>query len=217
MEIQVNGVRLWYTVKGQGSPVILVHGNGESHRIFGPAIEDLSRDHRVYALDSRCHGNSQDTVEISYELMARDLMGFLKAVEIEKPAFYGFSDGGILGLMIAIEEPELLGRLIVSGANLNPAGLRLITRAGIRLMDLFRGSKLTKLMLSEPYIDPEDLGKIRVPTVVVAGQWDVVKRKHTEQIAEHIPGAVLRFLPGERHGSYIVNSPKLAPLLREYL
>ena len=217
MELTVNGVRIFYQMRGSGSPVLLVHGNGESHEIFAETADLLAKDHLVITPDSRCHGNSQDTQEISYDRMAEDMMGLIRQLELKHPVFYGFSDGGIVGLLIAMREPELLGRLIVSGANLNPMGLHWTTRVGIRLQDLFSRSKLTRLMLREPDIRPQDLGKIRVPTAVLAGQWDVVKRKHTLQIAEHIPGALLRIIPGEGHGSYIIHSTTLYEILKDYL
>ena len=63
------------------------------------------------------------TEEISYNLMTEDMIEFIRNLKINKPIFYGFSDGGIVGLLIAIKEPKLLSKLIVSGANLNPNGM----------------------------------------------------------------------------------------------
>lgn len=212
----VNGVRLYYEVYGTGRPMILVHGNSESHTIFDRSIPELSKTHRVYAVDSRCHGQSSRTEEISYRLMAQDLIAFIRAMELEKPIFYGFSDGGILGLLIAMEEPELLGRLIISGANLNPGGLKLASRLCMVPLAL-AGNKLYRMMLRQPHIAPEDLGRITVPTVVLAGEHDMVYAAHTRLIARSIPNSTLKILPGERHGSYIVHSGELAFLLRQYL
>ena len=148
--------------------------------------------------------------------MAADLMGFIRELRLEKPVFYGFSDGGILGLLIAMEEPGLLGKLIVSGANLTPEGLQQSDRDLIqKIAD--RGNKLFKMMLDEPNISPASLSKITVPTVVLAGEHDMILPEHTRLIADSIPGAVLEIIPGEDHGSYIVHSHKLAPILKKYL
>lgn len=217
MDITVNGVRLWYEDRGEGRPLLLVHGNGESSEIFDRVIPALAEHFRVIAVDSRCHGRSQDPAAITYDLMARDLIDLIRTLGLHRPIFYGFSDGGIVGLLIAMKEPELLGKLIVSGANLNPGGLRWITRLGIRLEHMRYPSKLTGLMLREPDISPEALGKIQVPTVVLAGSRDVVKPGHTRLIARSIPGSTLRILPGEGHGSYIIHSPKLYDILKPYL
>lgn len=216
MYCQVNGVSLYYEVSGEGSPLLMIHGNSESHEIFDAAIPQLSRTHRVYAVDSRCHGKSTKTERIGYDVMASDLIALIHALGLHKPLFYGFSDGGILGLLIAIREPELLGKLIVSGANLNPKGLDLRTRLETLAVAL-TGNRLFRMMLREPDISLCDLHRIAVPTVVLAGEHDVVRRAHTELIAESIPGAVLEILPGEDHGSYIVHSEKLAKILRKYL
>ena len=216
MYCKVNGISLYYEVTGEGTPLLMVHGNSESHEIFDAAIPVLSRTHRVYAVDSRCHGKSTKTDRIGYDAMASDLIALIHGLDLKKPVFYGFSDGGILGLMIAIREPELLGKLIVSGANLNPKGLRLRTRLGIRAVAM-TGNRLFRMMLREPDLKPAQLRKITVPTVVLAGEHDMVRSAHTELIAESIPGAVLEILPGEGHGSYIVHSEKLADILGTYL
>lgn len=124
MIINVNNVKLYYEIYGQGKPIILVHGNSETHEIFDVLIENLKENYKVYALDSRCHGKSQNTNKISYDLMAEDMIEFIKKLNISKPVFYGFSDGGIVGLLIAIKEPKLLSKIIISGANLNPKGMK---------------------------------------------------------------------------------------------
>ena len=212
----VNGIRLYYEVCGVGRPMLLVHGNGESHDIFDRSLPELAQSHRVYAVDSRCHGQSTRTKELSYDRMADDYMGFIRAMELEKPVFYGFSDGGIIGLLIAIRAPELLGRLIVSGANLNPGGLKTASRLSM-VPRAAAGDRLYRMMLRQPHITPEELGQITVPTVVLAGEHDVIRPAHTALIARSIPNSTLKILPGEDHGSYIVHSGELARILHQYL
>lgn len=122
MEITVNGARLFYIKAGQGSPVVLLHGNNQSHRIFDLLIRQLKRDHTVYALDSRGQGRSETGDRpLTYGQMARDTAAFIRLLGLRRPALYGFSDGGIVGLLLAIHHPELLSRLAVSGANAQPA------------------------------------------------------------------------------------------------
>ena len=217
MFIQVNQITLFYEVRGQGRPLLLIHGNGEDHTIFDKAVPTLEKFYQVYTPDSRCHGSSEDTEHISYDLMAADLIAFIKRLKLEKPIFYGFSDGGIIGLLIAMREPGLLSELIISGANLNPGGLRWPTRLQIRLSSLLGGGKLWKLMDREPAISPYALQTITVPVHVLAGERDVVKPAHTRLIADSIQNNTLRILPGETHGSYIVHSEKLCGVLGEYL
>ena len=120
MKVNVNGIELYYEKYGSGKPIILLHGNQETHEIFDKLIEKLKNNYQVFAIDSRCHGKSENTKVISYDLMCEDTIQFIKEMKIEKPILYGFSDGGIIGLLVAIKEPNLLSNLIISGANINP-------------------------------------------------------------------------------------------------
>ena len=128
MEIIANNVKLNYEVFGEGTPIILLHGNGEDIKIFDKLILKLKSKYKVYAIDSRCHGKSEKTKNISYELMCDDIIDFIKKLKIKKPILYGFSDGGIIGLLLAIKNSKILSKLIVSGANLDPKGFKLMMR-----------------------------------------------------------------------------------------
>lgn len=217
MYIQLDHVRLYYEEYGQGCPVILLHGNGEDHQIFGKLVNGLKEKHKVYAIDSRCHGKSEDPDELSYDLITEDVIAFIKKKKIGKPVLYGFSDGGIVGLLLAIREPELLSRLIISGANLEPSGMKWTTLTWCKIMYFFNRSKYYKMMITQPYISVEDLKKIRIPVHVLAGEKDVIKREHTKKIADSIENSTLEIVAGEDHGSYIVNSEKIFSIVRKYL
>ena len=124
MHIKVNQIDLFYEKTGQGSPIVLLHGNGEDHTIFDVMTKRLAKDYTVYAIDSRGHGKSDRVAELSYSDMAEDAAAFIRELKLEKPALYGFSDGGIMGLLLAIEYPDMLSKLIVSGANIDPGGIK---------------------------------------------------------------------------------------------
>lgn len=217
MFIQLNGQILYYKKSGEGSPVILVHGNGETHEIFDVLIPELAKEHTVYALDSRGHGQSATPKEFHYADMAEDVAEFIDALSLKQPAFYGFSDGGIIGLLLASKYPDKLSCLMISGANLRPKDLK---RRFLRKMKHhYRKSRnpLFLLMLTEPDIDAAQLSFISVPTLVLAGEKDIVKKSATRRIARAIPHAALRILEGENHGSYVEHSPRLFPLIQEFL
>ena len=127
MQIEVNGVNLYYEEYGQGSPIILLHGNHEDLTIFDNLIDSLKKDYKVYAIDSRCHGKSENADEISYELMRDDIIEFIYKLRLNRPVLYGFSDGAIIGLMIAIKDRNILSRVISSGANVTASQLQTIT------------------------------------------------------------------------------------------
>jgi pimeloyl-ACP methyl ester carboxylesterase len=210
-------VNLFYEKVGQGSPIILLHGNGESHKIFDQLIPQLSKDYTVYAIDSRGHGLSSKSKNLDYLLMAEDIAAFIKGLSIEKPILYGFSDGGILGLLIASRYPELLTKLIISGANLHPSGIKISYFRWFRCVYFITRSSKYRLMLTQPNITEEELGKIQAETLVLAGSKDVIDEKHTRYIAQSIPKSTLRILEGDTHSSYIVHSSKLYEIIKAFL
>lgn len=217
MNIRVNNVNLNYEEYGSGKPIILLHGNSESLDIFDKLIKNLQNNYKVYAIDSRCHGKIEKVKDISYELMANDVIEFIKLLNIQKPILYGFSDGGIIGLLIAIKEPELLSKLIISGANLNPNVLSKTMLIFIKFIYFFTRNKLFKMMIHEPNITKNQLTNINIPTVVLAGEKDIVKYEHSKLIADNIKNSVLEIIPNENHGSYIIHSEKLYEIIKKYL
>ncbi len=217
MKVKVNDVVLNYDVVGSGYPIILLHGNGESYTIFNKLIDKLKEDYTVYAVDNRCHGESDDTEEVSYDLMAEDIIGFIKELNIENPMLYGFSDGGIVGLLIAIKQPDLLSKLIVSGVNINPKGLKNGTYAFCKFVSFFNRDKLIRLMLNEPNISIEQLQGIKVPTVLLAGDRDCIKLSHTKLINRNIPNSKLEIVKKANHFNYIINKDRIYDILKKYI
>ena len=205
-------VQLYYEKSGQGRPLVLVHGNGEDHSIFNEAVALLRERFTCYALDSRGHGRSSRGAPLHYRAMAADLCAFLEALDLRDVLLYGFSDGGIVGLLAAGMTERITG-LAVSGANLSPRGVKSSLRLRIALENLLRPSPLLQLMLREPDIRDEELRRIRAKTLVLAGSGDLIRERETRHIAKTVPGAALRILPGEDHGSYIVHSEKIARIL----
>ena len=217
MFIQLNGQILYYEKEGEGSPVILMHGNGESHEIFDVLIPALSKNHTVYAVDTRGHGQSATPKEYHYFDMAEDMAEFIDGLSIQKPAFYGFSDGAIIGLLLASRYPDKLSRLIISGANLTSKDLKHSSLRKIKKDYKKTQSPLAELMLLEPSIPVDQLHFISAPTLILAGAKDIVKKSATKRIAKHIPSATMRIVEGEDHGSYVVHSDKLYPLICDFL
>ena len=210
----VNGIELYYEVKGNGRPLLMVHGNGEDHTIFDEASEILKDRFTVYLVDSRDHGQSTKVSDLHYSDMADDLLVFLNDLDLKDVTFYGFSDGGILGLLLA-QKTDRISRLIVSGANMTPNGVKGWLKTVIKIMYFFNKDSKLRMMLREPNITAEELSSIKVPTTVIAGEKDLVIRKETEAIAAAIPGSKLRIIKGEGHGSYIVHKTAVADLILE--
>lgn len=213
MYIKVNEIEIFYEVRGNGNPLLLIHGNGEDHNIFNKLVDKLSNDYTCYLIDTRGHGNSGLVAEYNYQDMANDIVEFIKVLNLTNVSLYGFSDGGIIGLMIASRYPDLLSRLIVSGVNINPQGIKLKVIILFKIYYLFTRNKKIKLMLTQPNILISDLNKIKTQTLVLAGSNDVIKTKHTKLIADEIKGSKLKILANETHSSYVVNSDKLYDII----
>ena len=216
MFAQVNGIQLYYEKRGEGRPIVMVHGNSEDHTIFDRASVSLSARYACYCLDSRCHGQSENTPELHYTDMADDVIAFLEALDLRDVVFYGLSDGGIIGLMAA-SRCDRISTLIVSGSNTAPGAVKGWLKALVRVIYIFTGDKKMRLILTEPHITDEELGKIRARTLVLAGSGDVIPEEETRHIAAAIPGAELKILPKEGHTSYVVHSLKIAELIRSFL
>ncbi len=216
MTAHVNGVDLFYEVMGTGRPLLMVHGNGEDHTIFAEAAAVLKDEFTCYLVDSRGHGGSTPVGELHYKDMAKDMIALVEHLDLRNVVFYGFSDGGIVGLMAAAR-CERITALIVSGANLTPFGLKWYWRPVFRAMYLVNRDPKLRLMLREPHIGNADLKMIRMPTLVLAGSRDMIRTAHTRKIASGIPGAQLKILDGEGHGTYVIHEVKIGRIIRAFV
>lgn len=217
MRVHANGIVIHYTAEGEGVPILLLHGNGEDHSIFGRFAEDLKRNHKVFAMDTRGHGESEKVGSFHYSDMVEDAAAFIRELDIWKPILYGFSDGGIVGLMLASKYPDMLSGLIASGANLTPKDLKWSFRAKIRLANAYRRDPLLSLMLREPCITDEDLERIEAPVLITVADKDITAVSHAERIADKIRNGSVAVVPGEDHSSYVINSEKLFPLTSDFI
>lgn len=207
---QLTEISMHYTKIGQGKKcVILLHGNGADLNCMNGLAEKLSADYTVYSLDSRCHGKSTDTAEITYDLMAEDVREFIEKMGLEEPYVIGHSDGGIVALTLAIRYPSLLGAIVPCGANSNPNGLVDDFHDSLKGDGNSQG-KLVDLMLNYPNFTADDFAKITCPTLVLCGENDLIKQSDSEFITSSINGAKLYTLPGETHTSYILGDGTLA-------
>ena len=122
MTVHVNGTDLMVERTGAGRTLVMVHGNGEDHTIFDEAVGVLKEDFDCVCPDSRGHGGSAPVSEFHYEDMAEDVIALMEALDLRDAVFYGFSDGGIVGLLAAARCSRI-STLIVSGANVTPRGV----------------------------------------------------------------------------------------------
>ncbi len=210
-DIQLSEVKMHYAVYGNGEkPLVLIHGNARSHKDLDETARYLANDYTVYSIDSRCHGESSDPGEISYELMAKDVKEFCEKLKIEKPLLVGHSDGAIVGLTVAYTYPDLLGGLVSCGANSNPSTFKPKFTIYVRLLNLKGHDKLNDMMLEQPDITKEKLSKITCPTIIAAGENDIMWLSDTVFIHESIPNSQIAIIKGGNHSSYIMHDGKQA-------
>ncbi len=211
--IEVNGTTLFYVVEGRGKPLILLHGNGGSHNDLATTIHQMAQaGYRVYALDSRGQGANPPLDEYHYADMAEDVFQFIETLQLERPAVFGWSDGGIVALELELYNPGTVSMMAISGANISPDGIGLEAYRHMFLANE-NPSPLTKMMMYEPNISPERLSRINVPVLVMAGQFDLIEESHTRLIANSLPQGELYIVPGGDHGNYIYHNVHLGNLL----
>lgn len=219
----VNDIKMYYAIfnKNGKDPVFLLHGGFGSSDAWGFEVPLLSKTHMVIIVDNRGHGRSTISDQpFSYSLMSSDVLQLMDFLQIKKASIVGWSDGGIIGFVLAIQHPERINKLFTFGANYNSSGYkqessdtstaaRFMARAAANYRrlsptpDNFLGLKkaLGKLYSSEPNLSPTELKMIKAPTVIAFGQYEqFIKRNHFEEMAKLIPKARLVMLLNVSHG-----------------
>lgn len=208
--VNVNKVKLYYETYGEGEPLLMIHGNGQSISAFMNQIDEFSKFYKVILVDCRGRGNStfDYKTKLTYSLEANDIKLFLDKIGVEKAHVLGWSDGGIIGLIMAINYPEKVNKLIAIGANINPQGLKGLEGMINTIDELEKNNKenkndlslsLYKLMAYYPKLEYSDLNKIESETLIMAGDHDEIKNIHTIKMYEAIKKSQLAILPNETH------------------
>ncbi len=200
----------YFIEKGEGEPLILLHGNGEDCSYFKGQIDEFSKYFHVYAIDTRGHGETpRGDKPFTIRQFADDLLCFMDEHGIERANLLGFSDGGNIAMVFAIKYPNRVDRLILNGANLNAKGVKRSTQIpieiGYKIAKRFAAksdparlnAEMLGLMVNDPNVEPKDLAGIKAKTLVIAGTKDMIKEEHTRLIASGITDAELVFIKGD--------------------
>lgn len=209
MYISVNGIRLAYEASGQGEPLLLLHGNGEDRHTFDVLMPLLAQRYTVYAIDSRGHGESAPTDDYSYQTMTDDVAGFIRALDLGPVRILGFSDGAIVALMLAIARPESVSHLLLCGVNLSPADFKTSVLKKLHARYRETHDPLLRLMLTQPFIDYDDVRRVTQPTLVVAGEREFFTPESFQDLVATLPHSRFLLMKGHDHGSYIHDSDAL--------
>lgn len=216
--IDVNNSQIYFETYGKKSnqPLTLIHGNGGSIAAMALQIDFFKENYFVIVADNRTHGKSGDAINLTYNLMAQDYIAILDFLEIDSSYVLGQSDGGIIGLIMAMNFPNRINKLvsavpnIVTGADAIASwelefgkNYRKLVDSMLTANDKSRDWKREKihmeLMKNEPNIEFSELTKIKCPVLIITSDDDIIKPRHILQIYENIPNAQLFVMPGATH------------------
>ncbi|MBC7739954.1 MAG: alpha/beta fold hydrolase [Candidatus Saccharibacteria bacterium] len=215
----VNGTKIYYEIHGTSGPwIIFLHGGLGSALAWGNQVPDFAAHNRVLLIEARGHGRSGwDGKPITYDAMSSDTIGVMDKLGIAKADIVGWSDGAIVGLIMGIDYPDRVSRIVADGANTDPEGVDVAAfdkvpynlpsdrdQATYKALsptperwDDFNAA-INKMWENEPHIT-DQLGKITAPVLVMAGEHDLILPAHTQMIADSIPGAKLVIIPDAAH------------------
>lgn len=207
-----DGIRLYYEVYGKGAPLLLIHGNGANIWSMKRQILYFSKHYKVIAMDSRDHGRSGDAPgPLTFEQMTDDLAALLDHLHTGPAYVLGWSDGGIEALLLGMRHPDKVRKIAAMAANLVPSGIHpdvLKALAAEPKPASGRAARVKALDGDEPHIEPEALEAIKAPTLVLAGDHDVIADDHTLTIYHHLPNAQLAVFPGATHMIPYADAPR---------
>ena len=239
-KFETDDARIYYEVHGSGRPIVLLHGNGESHKIFEKyAIWFEKRGFQVILMDSRGHGHSllkrTSSLEFTTQDMAGDVLKLLCHLGIDQVTLLGFSDGANIALEFASLYPKQTTEVIAVSGNAKPWGMLLpyylfvgaeYAVAGImrefcqdkRQRQKFdRSRMLNGLMFHSPDLTEERLGKIQAPTLLIAGTNDVIRVSHSQWMLRQIPGSRLVLLKKARHVDFLHKRERYLRVIERFL
>lgn len=246
--LRINGVDLYSEVGGTGPPVLLLHGGYCSLESLRAQSDALVPDHEVFAYERPGHGRSADIDgDYDYERGLADAVEYLAAHGLDAVDVIGYSDGAIIGLLLAMRHPGRIRSLVAISANLDPSafthsegavGALVLDSPGatedtdepdVERMHYERLSpdgpehadvvlnKLFRLWTGEPRIAPAELAVITARTLVMSGDRDTIRPDHSLLIAASIPGAQLAIVPGTTHNLIAERPDLISSLIKGFL
>jgi len=236
---ETNGARMYYEATGEGEPLVLLHGGFGGVHVFGSQLPAFAERHRVLVPEQRGRGHTADIAgAITYQILADDIIGFLEHTVGEPAHLVGVSDGGIVGLLVAMQRPDLLRKLVTVGANYHRDGLMgsmwtdashddeawamprqryaAVSPDGPNHFPVVFG-KLQRMWREEPALTVGDIATISIPVLVVAGDDDVIRHAHTVALYEALAHGQLAVIPGASHAVFIERPELLNRIILDFL
>lgn len=238
--VENRGAQIYYETHGTGEAIILLHGGLSVSSIFFAQMPALAQAHRVIAIDLRGQGRSTlGTQPFDYPLLADDVRAVLDTLGITQSTIIGWSDGGIIALMLSIEAPQLVRRQLLLGANFHPRGLtpsalesiqeelpataslasrlvyRLYSPHPARWQQLWQ--ELQQMWLNGPVLSPQQLAGITQETLVIAGEFDNISLEHTQELRAALGNAQLQIIAGAGHNLLLERPDLMREIMLRFL
>jgi pimeloyl-ACP methyl ester carboxylesterase len=238
--VQTGDVRTWYADYGQGDPLVLLHGGLVDARFFEPNLDALAEHYHVFTPERRGHGHTPDIEgPITYQQMADDTIAFLDAVVGEPADLVGHSDGAVVAMLVAMQHPQAVKRLVMISGGYNTSGsaqpdVELDVDQLVGFLGKAYGevspdgeahfpvvaAKIAELAKAEPNLEVSDLANINHRSLVMFADDDLMTLTHAVEMYDALPNAELAIVPGTSHfltseKPHLVNAIILDFLTRE--
>lgn len=228
---RIHNANIYYRIYGTGKRTLFfLHGNGEDWTCFTKQIEFFAGEYKVVTMDSRGHGHSGISERpLTIKQIAQDAATLIMKLHLERVTLVGFSDGANIVMEMALNSTLPYERLVLAGGNLNPKGVKMRYQLPVILQHRFceiaarfcprlqRKADILGLMIHEPNIRPERLHKITVPSLVLAGEHDIIKDKHTRLITAALPNSTLAIIPCANHFLFDGWADKVNCIMKNFL
>jgi pimeloyl-ACP methyl ester carboxylesterase len=216
---ELGEVKTWYEEQGEGAPLVLVHGGMVDSRWWEPNVGALAERFKVYRPELRGHGHTPDVDgPITFQRMADDMITFLENVVQEPADYVGHSVGGFVGLLVAMQRPELINRYVSMSAGFSKGGEAVPDAPwDVDLLAEFLGpaygevspdgiehfkvvaTKIGEMAAREPHLEASELAKVTHRTLVMVADDDIVTLSHILEMYDALPNAELAVVPGTSH------------------
>ena len=236
--IDIAGHQTWIEEAGDGAEtIVLLHGGLSNGDALLDAIgPPLAGRYHLVAPDRRGHGRTADIdAPFHYAEMADETIGVLEQVVGGSAHLVGWSDGGIVALLVALRRPDLVTRQVLIGTNYHHDGTRPIemdpddpmgaamynayverTPDGADHFPMVLDKALT-LFASEPTLSAADVRRVTTPTLVLVGDDDCIELAHTVALFEALPAGQLAVVPRASHALPMEAPEEVARLVLEFL
>jgi pimeloyl-ACP methyl ester carboxylesterase len=238
--VNAGGVRTYYEVYGEGEPLVLLHGGLATAESWVMQVPALAEGYRVYVPERRGHGRTPYAAgPITYEMMAADTAAFLDATGTGAANLVGWSDGAVVGMLVALRRPELVRKLVVIGQYFNfegevPEFRAMIDFWGTDLPEALHEvydrvspdgpehfpvvlEKMMRMWREEPDLAFSELAGVRAPVLLMQGDDDIVKVEHSAALAATLPEAQLAVVPGSSHMAPLEKPVLVNQLILDFL